>query len=405
MSTYRIGDQLVEKNSPEFERMLASIHNTKDRPFCMCQPQGVEMYVIRLDGRYYIKRMPSTGGDHSPGSVSVSACSSYEPPAELSGLGQVIGSAIVESPDEGTTALKLQFSLTKASGRSAPVPSDSEADSVRTDGNKLSLRALLHFLWDEAGFHKWSPYMQGKRNWAVLRKYLLQAAQHKNAKGNQLADILYIPEPFSVDRKTEIVQRRMAQLAPLLDSTAKSGARKLMLLVAEVKEFGPSRNGYQMVAKHLSDFHFMLNEDIHKRLVKRFEMELSLWDSIENSHLVAIATFGVNRAGVASIEEIGLMVTTDNWVPFENLAEKTLLDALTQDGRRYIKGLRYNLSPKRPLASVVLTDTSKTTAMYIHPTGVGEEFGTVLAQLIEGSKMASWIWQLEAGAMPAIPRG
>jgi hypothetical protein len=396
MTTYRIADEIVEKSDSGFNELLGSVYKNKERPVCLCRPVGIEMYVVHVEGRFYIKRMPNTGGDHDP------ACGSYEPPAELSGLGQVIGSAIIESPDLGTTALKLDFSLSKSSGRTAPVPSD-EADSVRTDGNKLTLRALLHYLWDEAGFQKWSPSMNGKRNWGVIRKYLLLAAEHKNTKGNDLTEILYIPESFTVERKNAITQRRVAQMSRVAEVPGHTGPRRLILLIGEVKEIGPSRYGHKLVVKHLPDFHFMMNEDVHKRLNKRFDMELSLWDSIEGAHLLAVATFGINIAGVASVEEIGLMVATENWIPFENRADKSLLDELTKEGRRFLKGMRYNLPSTRPLATAVLTDTPAPTAMYIHPPGVGDAYAETLEELIRDSRMESWVWYLDNGEMPAMP--
>ena len=51
----------------------------------MCLVEGVEMYVARLGDGYIVKRMPDTGSHHAPD------CPSYEPPAEFSGLGQVLG--------------------------------------------------------------------------------------------------------------------------------------------------------------------------------------------------------------------------------------------------------------------------------------------------------------------------
>jgi len=55
------------------------------------------MYVARLGEGFIVKRMPDTGSHHAPD------CPSYEPPAELSGLGQVLGSAITEDPATGET--------------------------------------------------------------------------------------------------------------------------------------------------------------------------------------------------------------------------------------------------------------------------------------------------------------
>lgn len=396
MTAYRFGDEVVDKESGEFNGLLASVYKSKERPVCLCRPKGIEMYVVHIGEKFYIKRMPNTGGDHDP------ACGSYEPPAELSGLGEVMGSAIVESADLGTTALKLDFSLKKIAGKSAPEQGEGGADSVRTDGSKLTLRGLLHYLWEEAGFQRWSPSMGNKRNWGVIRKYLLRAAEHKSTKGASLSDILYIPEPFVLDRKDAIDRARAAQMARVAQTPGQTGPRKLMLLIGEVKAISPSRYGHKLVVKHLPDFAFMLNEDLHKRLNKRFEMELSLWDAIEGVHLVAVATFGVNKAGVATIEEMGLMVTTDNWIPFENRSDKALIDLLTRDGRRFLKGMRYNLAATRPLATAVLTDTPTPTALYIHQSG-GDDYDEALDELIRDSKMDSWVWHPEQGEMPAIP--
>jgi len=181
MSNYRIGEQHVSSDEPGLNDLLAETHAKKTRPACLCRNPAIEMYIAKVAGKFIIKRMPNSGSDHAP------ACDSYEPPPELSGLGQVMGSAIQENPDDGLTALKFGFSLTKVAGRSAPIPSGAETDSVKTDGNKLTLRGTLHYLWEEAGFNRWAPGMSGKRSWYVIRKYLLQAAEDKTAKGSSLA--------------------------------------------------------------------------------------------------------------------------------------------------------------------------------------------------------------------------
>ena len=163
------------------------------------------MYVASFGDRHILKRMPETGPQHDP------ACDSDEAPYELSGFGHVAGSAIQENAEDGVTTLRLDFSLSKTGAKttSAPEPGG-DAGSVKTDGSKLSLRALLHYLWDQAEFNRWRPGMTGKRNWAVIRKFLDQAANGKTAKGKALSDILFIPEMFRSEREAEITQRRTA---------------------------------------------------------------------------------------------------------------------------------------------------------------------------------------------------
>lgn len=396
MTAYRLGGTTVDSNDAQLHDLLVGMHKDKRRPLCLCRAPGVEMYIAKVEDRYYIKRMPNTGSDHE------ASCDSYEPPPELSGLGQVAGTAIVEDPDQGTTALTLDFSLSKGSTRKAPEPRGAEADSVRTDGNKLTLRSMLHYLWGEAGFHKWSPSMAGKRNWGTIRKYLMQAAQNKIAKGTGISEILYIPEMFSTERKDAIAQRRNALMAKI--AAPKSGTRRLMLLIGEVKEIAPSRHGHKLVIKHLPDFHFMLNDEIQRRMLKRFNDELELSNAFGGARIVAIATFSVSQAGVAFIEEIALMVTTENWIPFENRNDEMLLDVLTRGGRRFTKGLRYNLASARPIACASLSDTDEPIALFIVPAGAKEEYITELNSMIEESKVKPWVWRVNQAEMPELPR-
>lgn len=394
----RIHDELFELTDPALPAALASIYGTKVRPVCACKSGGVEMYISKVVGKFAVKRMPNTGPDHSP------ECDSYEPPPELSGLGQLVGNAIDEDTDEGVTTLKLGFSLTRVAGKSAPSPGTSEKDSVKTDGNKLTLRGTLHYLWEQAGFNRWSPAMEGKRSWGVIRKYLLLAAENKMAKGGSLVERLYIPEPFSAEKKGEIAQRRMARMAKAAAPAKET--RQLMIVVGEVAEIGKSRFGFKIRFKHVPDCDFMMNEDLHKRLQKRFATELELWEShAENgAHLMAIATFGVGHTGVPSFEEIALMVVSPGWIPYESQFELMLLEALAEKKRRFTKGLRYNLASSTPLASVVLSDTlPQPTAMYVVPFGANDEYLQELGQLVENSRLQPWRWELGTADMPAFP--
>ena len=102
MSTYRIGEQYIKSDDPSLNDTLAHAYTAKTRPVCVCRDPGIEMYIAKVAGKFVIKRMPNSGGDHAP------ACDSYEPPPELSGLGQVMGTAIQEDPEEGVTALKFE---------------------------------------------------------------------------------------------------------------------------------------------------------------------------------------------------------------------------------------------------------------------------------------------------------
>lgn len=393
MAEYLIDGTRFDSGAEALQATLARLYGEKKRPHCLCIEPPPAMYIAKVGEKHLLKRMPNTGPLHD------SSCESYEPPAELSGLGEVIGSAIQEDPESGVTNLKLDFSLTKSAGRSAPVATGAEHDSVRTDGQKLTLRGTLHYLWDQAGFTKWTPAMSGKRSWPVIRKYLLQAVEGKNAKGHPLNDRLFVPEPFSVEAKDEIAARRTAKLMKALAS----GPKQLYIIIGEVKELTTARYGFKMVVKHLPDFPLMMAEDLNRRMQKRFASELGLWDAVEDAHLLSIATFSVNTNGIASIEEMAVVLVDDNWIPFETMFEKTLIDSLVKGRHRFVKGLRYNLPSTKPLASAVLSDNDKEPmAMYIVPPDADEDYHAAFSELLEGSRIKSWIWNTSEGGMPAI---
>jgi hypothetical protein len=377
------------------QKALAEMHKSRTRPLCHCRKPGIEMYVAKIGDIYYEKRMPNTGGLHDP------TCDHFEPPPELSGLGGVIGTAIRENAEDGTTELKFKFSMSKVAGRKPVVSGGAESDTVKSDGSKLTLRALLHYLWDQAGFSKWSPAMAGKRSWGGLRKYLYSAADHKMIKGGDLAGRIYIPETFHPDHKNEINQRRLALMTKMAGTHG--GSQELMIMIGEVKEMATARNGYKMVVKHLPDTPIMMEDDIYKRLKKRFGADIDL-SNANGARLIMIGTISVSGIGVPTLEEVALMAVTENWIPFESIFEKTVIDELTAASWRFIKGLRYNLPSSKPLASVVLSDTApRPTAMYIIPPDAGEEHLAEVEELIRESNLAPWVWKTADTEMPEIP--
>jgi hypothetical protein len=140
VSLFRIAGRTVSGDDPQLPGILAALHGGKQRPFCLCSEPNPAMYIAKIGAHYILKRMPNTGPSHAP------SCDSYDPPAELSGLGDVLGAAIQENVEDGTTSLKFGFSLSKMPGRAPAIPTGKESDTAKTSGNKLGLRATLHYL-------------------------------------------------------------------------------------------------------------------------------------------------------------------------------------------------------------------------------------------------------------------
>lgn len=389
MATFEVGRQRVDDiHTAEAQQVLGKAKAQHLRPLCLCQKPGVPMYIAAAGEELIVKRMPGTAVSHHH------RCRSWLPPDELSGYGAVAEQSIVDNPADGTTALRLGFSLSKAGNRAAPEPSDTPADTVEASGNKLSLRAVLHYLWDEAELTSWHPGFAGHRPWAVVYRRLLAAVDGKLVRKNPLGAALFVPEPFSADRKSEIEQRRIKAWASARRQPGK--ATKLLIGVGEVKAIEGAGHGFKMQIRHLPGHPWFLEEDLHRKLNKRFAEELEHWQMAEPGEvkLVAIATFSVSRAGYASVEQLSLMATDRNWLPFTGDADRTLLASAVDDGRSFRKVLAYNGS-KNAMASLIFTDTTPAVAAFIdRPAGESED------ESIGG--LPVWNWRTVED-MPALP--
>jgi hypothetical protein len=399
MRMFEIAGDFVEERSETFTARLAVAYEKKLRPLCLCQNPGVPMYVARIGDQHVVKRMPLSGRTHGL------QCESYEPPYELSGLGPLIGTAIQIDVATGAAALKLDFSMTKLGSRSA-APRDAErSETVRNETRKLSLRALLHYLWHEGGLTEWTSLWAGKRHWWHVRSYLVEAARTMTVRGEPLVDRLFVPEPFRADDKTAIEQRRAMALTGLHQSA--SGQKRLMLLVGEIKEFGEARSGRRVVIKHMPGFTLFLEDRAWASLQNRFSSQLELWQASEAVHLMAIMTIGATASGLTTINEIALMTVTAEWLPVDSVYEERVLEKLTRMRRKSVKGLRFNLSSSQPVAIAMLPEAKPVpVALYLVPPDASEEFKSALSDMIEArSGLGSWVWRIEDGEMPRLPPG
>src|SRR3984893_15714391 len=93
----------------QLQDALARIYDTPERPRCMCVRGGIEMYVAK-HRLFVVKRMPDTGHQHH------ARCASYEPELGQSGLGELIGEAIIEHSPE-SVELRVAFPLARVPGR------------------------------------------------------------------------------------------------------------------------------------------------------------------------------------------------------------------------------------------------------------------------------------------------
>jgi len=391
---YLVEGRVLHPSAPGFADAIARSHAGRLRPKCLCQTDGIDMYVARLGEAYVVKRMPDSGSRHAP------LCPHYAPPAEFSGVAPLMGTAILENVATGDTTLRLGFAMTRIPSRAStePAPGD-RGDSSTSDGTRLSLRCLLHYLWDRAELTHWRPGFMGKRSWATVRRLLLDAAEHLIVRGERILGRLYIPEPFSAEQRDAIRERRLACWAPAV--ARNQGPQPLMLLIGEVREIAAARYGHRALIKHVPDQAFAIDEQLYRRLSRRFVAELDLWGTSDDLRLLAIATFGLRTSGLPSIAQMSLMASNAQWLPVEDAFDLHLVDQLVRTGRSFVKGLRYGLSRNDQLANATLLDVGDPPVAMVISSDAGPGATTSSATL-SGSR-SSWVWHTSHGLMPPVP--
>jgi hypothetical protein len=396
---FHIGNGIYEEGTDDLLERLTAAYETKLRPLCLCRSPGVPMYVARIGDQFVVKRMPLSGGTHDP------QCESYESPYQLTGLGPLIGSAIRIDGATGVAALKLDFSMTKRGSRTSAETSGALSPAtVKKEAHKLSLRALLHYLWHESGLTEWTSLWTGKRHWWHVRSHLVEAARTMTVRGKPLVDRLFVPEPFRAEDKTAIEQRRAVALADIRQPAP--GPRRLMLLIGEIKEFSQARSGRMVVIRHMPGFRLFIDEKSWKALQTRFSAQLELWQANEAAHLIAIMTIGSTGSGLTMINEIALMTVTGEWLPVESVYEERVLEKLTKMRRKSVKGLRFNLSLSQPVAIAMLPEARPVpVALYAVPPSAGADFESVLGEMIDARPdLHAWVWRIDDGDMPDLPQ-
>ncbi|WP_150429921.1 DUF1173 family protein [Dechloromonas sp. CZR5] len=392
---FAILGQVIEDDSPQLQEALAKIYNISERPRCLCVPKGVEMYVAR-HRRFVIKRMPDSGSAHHPG------CPSFEPEAQLSGLGELIGDAVLESVP-GQVELRVDFPWTRMTGHSVPRGEPHEVVEVGVPRLRMTLRALLHFLFERAGFNRWSPAMAGKRNQGVLCKYLQEAAEEIMVKGVPLAQRLYVPEPFSETAKTEVARRRREKLAVLRPH---DGQTPLALVVGDYKGNDVTAQGRRVWIRHMPDAPLLIAARNWERIERVFAPLFEARDA-DTGHpvrLVMAALIRARREYTYEIEAVSLMLTSEHWIPLEGVYELPLIVALVAQHRRFVKPLRYDARSASAFPNALLLDAGPAPVpLHVVSAFMDPKERAAKEKAVAACKDDAWVWWTDQ-PMPPLKR-
>jgi hypothetical protein len=363
----------------------------------MCVQGGVEMYVAK-HAEFVIKRMPGTGHLHHV------ACHSFEPEAGVSGLGELMGEAIVEHAPE-QVEIRTAFPLARVAGKPLPrgEPTD-DPSSINAPRKRMSLRAVLHFLYDRAGFNRWYPAMDGRRSQSVICRFLTAASRGVTLKGGTLEERLFVPEQFRASEAEEIGERRRRKLAVLLSPEA-DVQFKMAILIGQLIGVESTAYGRRMTVKHMPDVALYIDNKAWEKAERAYKAILQAVDAdVEHKpRVVMAALIYAKREHIYQVDSLTLMLVTDQWVPLDGLYELPLIEALTRQGRRFIKPLKFDAKTAAGFPNVLLLDAAAAPV----PLNVISPFmdardRAIKEKAIKTAAGAGWCWETHKD-MPALP--
>jgi hypothetical protein len=397
VARYFVKGRTYLESDPGLQEALSRLYETPERPRCMCVPGGVEMYVARYV-EFVVKRMPGTGDRHHP------TCPSFEPEPGVSGLGELMGEAIVEH-GAAQVELHTDFPLCRLPGKAPPRgEASSEPAAVNAPRRRMSLRAVLHLLYHRAGLNRWCPAMEGKRSQGVIKKYLELAATGVTLKGETLDKRLYVPEPFRVADKDEIGQRRRRKLSLLLTPGDDAGYR-MAIVIGQFNGAEQTAYGRRLLVRHMPDVPLYMDDKAWQRAQRAFATTLQARDAdVERKPIVVMAALiCARREHVYEIDSLSMMLVSDQWVPLEGLHELPLVEELQRQGRSFLKPLRFDAKNAAAFPNALLLDTDGGPfPLHVVSAFLDPKERCAKEKVVRGLGQAAWVWQTDK-AMPALP--
>jgi hypothetical protein len=393
---FYIKGQTYNAADARLQDALARIYETPERPRCLCMQGGIEMYVAKHK-LFVIKRMPGTGNQHHP------TCPSYELEYQQSGLGELIGEAVIEHTPE-MVELRVDFPLARVPGKAIPRGESLQPGDITAPRHRMSLRAVMHYLFERAGFNRWHPAMEGKRSQAVLHKYLMEAAAEIEMKGVQLLERLYVPEQFNEEHKNAIAERRRKKLA-ILRSSDDDVQFKMALVLGELKGVDALAFGKKVWIKHMPDAPLFIDNKAWEKIERAYGgmLEARDADTKTRQRIVLCALVYAKRERSYQIDTASMMLTTEHWIPIEGMHEVELIQALIERKRRFMKPLRYDARSAASFANALLLDAGETPMpLHVVSAFMERKDRTIKEKLIKESGEAVWVWHTDQ-PMPALP--
>ena len=127
-------------------------------------------------------------------------------------------------------------------------------------------------------------------------------------------------------------------------------------------------------------------------------------DTKTKQRVVVCALIYAKREHTYQIDAASFMLTTENWIPIEGIHEADLIQALTEQRRRFVKPLRYDARSTAPFPNALLLDTgAKAIPLHLVSPSMDPRERAAKEKTIKAQGDAPWVWYTDK-PIPPLPQ-
>lgn len=349
-----------ERRAEEATEWQAALQKSKGfrKPcHCNCVAKEAPLYIFQRAGVFYLARYPNSGHFHR------TDCRFYDAPIETNGR-SVYTDEVVSEADDGRKSVRFDFALGRVVGEREPAQQPvvpREQSTVKR--SQMSILGLLHFLWTNTDLHRWHPKMTGRRNWAVLKNVLDEAAGEIIQNRIPLAQRLIVMPAQPGPNLHQNVDGELA--AKVAWATSNPKRIENLIFVGELvnAKIGDNATCITLSWAGQHKLKFYCSTNFWQRCIES-NPGLATYQRVKESEdkVVAILTAEVRKRPdgnmIGDVSSAAFLFTTAEFIPYASSYERTVARALIAQNRWFEKPLRYDASEEQVFPDFILLDTA-----------------------------------------------
>lgn len=341
--------ELLRSDGHHYNDSLLKTKRELGHAWCECVVPARKLVIRTISGICHLAVWPEDGLNHAEN------CPFYRAEGSMAGASNYRDGALKEFED-GLFSIRPDLVLSRAKGprSGAAVGEVDRAKSPGITRQRMSLLAVMHYLWSAADQNRW--HRGWSRDYRRLHWELSQVIGNGKMGRHALEDLLYFPPPWT-QRDADQIKDRWQAWIERFQPRRNSDTIRTGLVLGEVKEVGPSTYGWALKLKNHRDV-FYMSDDMHARFAKRFARVLgAVGRSTDCSLGFGLFAIEITERGYLHIVDGAMMLTTREYVPVDSMLEAKLATALVAANRSFLKPLNHDVH-ESVWPDFILTDTA-----------------------------------------------